>query len=88
MPLFEIALLILVFLGILIFSISVSTFITPALLGGARTKVVPYLIYEQNLVLLNWPFGSAISFILLASTFILVLVYMKIMQSSKWKAIY
>jgi len=74
--------------AILVFSISVSTFITPALLGGARTKVIPYLIYEQNLVLLNWPFGAAISFILLSATFIVIFLYMKLMQSKKWKVIY
>ena len=58
---------------VIVFSISASTFITPALLGGSRTRVMAYLIYEQNLVLLNWSFGAAISFIIVAFvTFVLI----------------
>jgi putative spermidine/putrescine transport system permease protein len=52
----------------LVFILTTSAFITPRLIGGARVHMVGSLIFEQVLVILNWPFGSAMSFILLVLT--------------------
>src|SRR5690606_6722893 len=52
----------------LVFILSVSAFITPRLIGGARVQMIGSLIFEQVLVILNWPFGAAMSFILLVFT--------------------
>jgi putative spermidine/putrescine transport system permease protein len=52
----------------LVFILTASAFITPRLIGGARVHMVGSLIFEQVLVILNWPFGSAMSFILLVLT--------------------
>jgi spermidine/putrescine transport system permease protein len=40
-------------------------FITPDLLGGGRTVMVGNLIYDQFLSARDWPFGSALAFILM-----------------------
>ncbi|MCC6194602.1 MAG: ABC transporter permease [Burkholderiales bacterium] len=72
---------------VLVFSISASTFITPALLGGTRAKVVAYLIYEQNLVLLNWSFGAAISFIMLLVTLGITFAVSAGFQGRRWRGI-
>lgn len=73
--------------AVLVFSISASTFITPALLGGTRAKVVAFLIYEQNLVLLNWSFGAAISFIMLIVTMTITFGLSAAAQrGSRWSA--
>ena len=40
----------------------------PALIGGPRVKVLSYLIYEQSISLLNWPFAASLAVILLASS--------------------
>ncbi|MGI8549838.1 MAG: ABC transporter permease, partial [Dehalococcoidia bacterium] len=53
---------------LLVFSLAMSAYATPALIGGPTIKVMSYLIYEQGLSLLNWPFAATISIVLLAST--------------------
>jgi putative spermidine/putrescine transport system permease protein len=58
--------------SILVFSLSVSAYVTPSLIGGARNPVMATLIYQQGVSLLNWPFGAAIAFILLATVMVLV----------------
>lgn len=52
--------------SILVFTLAISAFVTPALIGGPRIPVMATLIYQQGIALLNWPFGGAISFVLLA----------------------
>lgn len=52
----------------IVFAISMTAFTTPVLLGGAGNKTMPYLIYQQNLLLSNWHVGSALAFVLLAAT--------------------
>ncbi|HXJ83389.1 MAG TPA: ABC transporter permease [Candidatus Methylomirabilis sp.] len=50
----------------LVFILTVSAFVTPRLIGGGRVHMLGSLIYEQVAVVLNWPFGGALSFVLLA----------------------
>ena len=52
--------------SILVFMLAISAFVTPALIGGPRIPVMATLIYQQGIALLNWPFGAAISFVMLA----------------------
>ncbi|WP_457093781.1 ABC transporter permease [Microvirga sp. P5_D2] len=54
--------------GLLVFSLSMSAYATPVLIGGLRVKVLSYLIFQQSSALLNWPFASAMAVILLAGT--------------------
>lgn len=54
--------------ALLVFSLSMSAYGIPALIGGPRVKVLSYLIYEQSISLLNWPFAASMAVILLAST--------------------
>jgi len=49
----------------LIFLLTESALVAPRLLGGPTYKVAATLIYDQFLVLLNWPLGSAATWILL-----------------------
>jgi putative spermidine/putrescine transport system permease protein len=51
--------------ALLVFSLSVSAFATPSLIGGARVPLVSIAIYEQTLELLDWPFAAAMSAVLL-----------------------
>ena len=60
--------------AVIVFALSMSSFVTPSLLGGPWVKVVAFLAWEQAVFVLDWPFAAAISVILLAVTgFILVL---------------
>lgn len=50
---------------VLVFTLAISAFVTPALIGGPRIPVMATLIYQQGISLSNWPFGAAISFVML-----------------------
>jgi spermidine/putrescine transport system permease protein len=50
--------------GVLVFIASIGAFITPDLLGGARTIMVGNLIQNQFASVRDQPFGSAVAFLL------------------------
>lgn len=54
------------------FTMNMTAFAAPAILGGARTRVVSYLAYQVNLEQLDWPFGGAIAVAMLAFTLLFV----------------
>lgn len=58
--------------SILVFSLGISAFVTPSLVGGAQVNLMPTVIYQQALALLDWPFGAAIAFIMLATIVVLL----------------
>lgn len=62
---------------LLVFIPSVGAFLTPDLLGGARTMMVGNLIQHEYLVVRDWPFGSAISFVLMALVLTGVVAYIR-----------
>jgi len=62
---------------ILVFIPSLGAFITPDLLGGAKTMMVGNLIQHEYLVVRDWPLGSAISFSLMALVLLGVWAYFK-----------
>jgi spermidine/putrescine transport system permease protein len=62
---------------LLVFIPSVGAYITPDLLGGARTMMVGNLIQHEYLVIRDWPFGSALSFILMTMVMLGVAAYFK-----------
>lgn len=55
---------------ILVFIPSVGAFITPHLLGGGQSMMLGTLIQHEFLVVRDWPFGSAISFLLMLLVFV------------------
>jgi putative spermidine/putrescine transport system permease protein len=59
----------------IVFCLSASSFVTPALIGGPTIPTMPYLIYQQGLNLLDWRFASAIAVILLISTATIVILH-------------
>lgn len=74
--------------SLIVFTLSTSAFITPALLGGPRVKVMSYLAYQQTLLLSDWPYGSAIAFVLLAVTAASVLVYVRLLETGRFRAVF
>jgi len=61
--------------ALLVFLIAIGFYITPALLGGPRQIMISNLIEIQVIELLNWEFGSALAFVLLAATVVLMVVF-------------
>jgi len=61
----------------IVFIIGLGFFITPALLGGPNDLMISTLI-EKQINVDDWPFASAIAFILLFITVILIMIFNKI----------
>ncbi len=64
---------------ILTFILGMNAYATPVLLGGPKFKMMGPLVYGQ-FQLNNWPFGAAISFILMTATLILTAIANLIVQ--------
>ena len=60
---------------VLVFIPSIGAFITPDLLGGARSMMIGNLIQHEYLVVRDWPLGSAVSFVLMAIVMAAVVLY-------------
>lgn len=65
---------------LLVFVLSISTFITPRLLGGGVVQVLATEIYDQTTGLLNWPFAAALSMILLVLFGTVIAIYTAIVR--------
>ena len=58
----------------IVFTIAMTAFSTPILLGGSRSKTMPYLIYQQVMLSSDWHMGSALALFLLLTTVVCVFV--------------
>jgi putative spermidine/putrescine transport system permease protein len=61
--------------SLLVFSLAISAFATPGLVGGARANVMATAIYEQTIEMLDWPFASTLATVLLIFVLGLSLLY-------------
>jgi ABC-type spermidine/putrescine transport system permease subunit I len=57
---------------LLVYSVSISAFVTPALMGSPRERMVGQQIYDEVLVSFNWPSASSLALALIALTLILL----------------
>jgi putative spermidine/putrescine transport system permease protein len=71
---------------LLVFSLSISAFATPSLIGGARVHLMAVAIYEQTLEILDWPFAAAIGAILLAIAIAVAVLYGRLMEGAQRRA--
>ena len=67
--------------SLLVFSMAMTAYVTPALLGGHSMILMATLIYQQMMTSFNWPFGTAIAMILIAVTTALMIFYMKYVRA-------
>jgi spermidine/putrescine transport system permease protein len=64
--------------SILVFIPSLGAYITPDLLGGAKTVMIGNVIQSQFLTVRDYPFGSAFSFVLMAVMLMATLIYFRV----------
>jgi putative spermidine/putrescine transport system permease protein len=58
---------------ILVFTMSMTSYVTPKLLGGSQFRMMSTMVFQEVNVNFNWGFASAISYILLFAILIILL---------------
>jgi putative spermidine/putrescine transport system permease protein len=59
---------------ILVFTMSMTSYITPKLLGGSRVRMMSTMVFQEVNVNFNWGFAAAISYILLFTILFILLL--------------
>ena len=72
--------------GLLVFIMAVSSYITPAVLGGTQDMMIANLIGEQIESALNWKMGGALSLILLALSVPALVAYLRFGGERSYRA--
>jgi len=63
--------------SILVFVPSLGAYVTPEILGGAKTTLLGSYIVSQFLTARNWPFGAALSTVLMAVMLVTTIIYFR-----------
>ncbi|MBA2316684.1 MAG: ABC transporter permease [Euzebyales bacterium] len=64
--------------SILVFIPSLGAYVTPEILGGSRTTMLGSFIVRQFLSARDWPFGSSLSFVVMAVMLLATMVYFRV----------
>ena len=62
--------------SILVFCLTIGAYITPWWLGRGKVLLFSTTIYDQILVIIDWPFGAAAAMVLVGGTLIILLAYL------------
>lgn len=73
---------------LIVFSLASSSYVTPALLGGANYKVLSTVVYQQALVLQNWPLAAAFAVTLVLVVFLVLFVQTRAVEGGKYKVVF
>ncbi|MBP0491389.1 ABC transporter permease [Pararoseomonas indoligenes] len=57
----------------LVFASAATAFISQSVIGGGRLAYLPYLVWQQAMVVFNWPLAAALALTLMVSVIIVVL---------------
>jgi spermidine/putrescine transport system permease protein len=68
---------------IFVFTPALGEFVIPDLLGGARTMLIGNLITDQFLKSRDWPFGSALSLLLIIIVMLSLVLYLRVSQQEQ-----
>ncbi|MEO5970535.1 MAG: ABC transporter permease [Bdellovibrionia bacterium] len=71
---------------IFVFTPALGEFVIPDLLGGSRTMLIGNLITEQFLKTRDWPFGAALSILVILIVMVCLGVYLRIEAAEEEKA--
>lgn len=63
---------------LLVFALSMGSFVTVMLMGSNATMVLPLLIYQQLTVASDWPFAAALGNILLATAIVVIALQLRL----------
>jgi spermidine/putrescine transport system permease protein len=69
--------------SIIVFIPSLGAYVTPDLMGGGKVSMLGNLLQQQFMTARDWPFGSAIGFIMMALMLISIMFYFRIASRSE-----
>lgn len=64
----------------LVLTLSMSSFVTPALIGGPRVRVIATEIYDQSVNLINWPLAGAMAIVLMLLIVLVSALYARVLR--------
>lgn len=64
--------------AIIVFIPSLGSYVTPDLLGGGKVSLLGNLLQQQFMTARDWPFGSAIGFIMMAMMLLSIVIYFRV----------
>ena len=64
--------------GIIVFVPSLGAYVTPTILGGGKVSLLGNLLQQQFMTTRDWPFGSAIGFMMMAIMLFAILIYFRV----------
>jgi spermidine/putrescine transport system permease protein len=67
--------------AVFVFVLSIGNFVTPALLGGGQFQMIGNVVYAQFLTANDWPFGAALSMVLIA--IMMLLLFLQTLASER-----
>jgi putative spermidine/putrescine transport system permease protein len=72
----------------IVFSLAMSSYVTPALMGGSSAGVLTTLIYQQLVVTYDWHFAATLVALLLAVTLLILggVLYANSVRTARWMA--
>lgn len=69
--------------SLLVFVPTLGYFFIPDLMGGSKIMLISNLIKNQFLTARDWPFGAALSIILILLTLVLIAIYLRVLGKQK-----
>lgn len=63
--------------SLMVFSLTITSYALPALLGGAQVKMISAIAYDAMLVSYNWPFGSTVGIVMVMVSTALIYGYIR-----------
>ena len=69
--------------AIIVFVPSLGSYVTPDLMGGGQVAMLGNLLQQQFMTARDWPFGSAIGFIMMAIMLIAIVIYFRFEQQQE-----
>ncbi len=73
---------------LIVFSLASSSFVTPALLGGSDYKLMSTMIYQQALILQNWPLAAAFAVVLVLVVFLVLFVQTRVIEGGRYRVVF
>lgn len=73
---------------LIVFSLASSSFVTPALLGGSEYKVMSSVMYQQALILQNWPLAAAFAVVLVLVVFLVLFIQTRVIEGGRYRVVF